>query len=138
MSKCITCRHWDWKSLNEDLSYIVEVENHWGQCRCKAPVPIVLVNTGEGMSTSRTNTFWPETTADEYCGEHDEDEDRVAEMQNGGVLDIDEIIESDTELDVDPVEDDLDCIPPEMRESIRKRDIAFEKIVLEDDAKRNG
>jgi hypothetical protein len=121
-STCLTCKYWVWSTLNAELSSAAELDdNSWGQCKRYAPRALVLANPQEGDEKFRTDTLWPETSADDGCGDFEEDEDRVAEIQNGGEL---------TDADFEEEEEDPDAdIPEECLATCRALDGRIERLV---------
>ncbi len=65
--------------------------------------------------------MWPETSADDGCGDFEEDEDRVAEIQNGGELTDADFEEEDEDPDAD--------IPEECLATCRALDGRIERLV---------
>jgi len=74
-NKCETCVHWDWESLASDGASKSEHirSNVFGYCRRNAPSPIVAHNEAGVPPSGRTDTNWPETSFNDWCGEHQED-----------------------------------------------------------------
>lgn len=70
---CRTCLYWDWQPINDATQLKDLHEGSFGYCRRHAPHSLVKVNSMDSTGNGRSDTVWPETAANEWCGDHKED-----------------------------------------------------------------
>lgn len=61
LRQCSTCKHW--KQTNANM----------GQCVIRAPFAVIGQSMQNGQLVQGVNTYWPQTTPQDRCGEHEMD-----------------------------------------------------------------
>lgn len=67
---CKTCLHWESKSVGA------------GRCTCKPPVATLVPQQGVAGPTLAVVTYWPETRAEDHCGEYANNPSANASVSN--------------------------------------------------------